>query len=78
MASERVSRRAFMKGSLVAGEAAALGLMSTQIVLYSLISLPGLLLGVYVGNRTFFRISEKVFGAILGGVLIVLSWGLIL
>jgi hypothetical protein len=37
-----------------------------------------LLLGVYVGNRTFFRISEKVFGAILGGVLILLSWGLIL
>lgn len=57
---------------------AALGLMSTQIVLYSLISLPGLLLGVYVGNRTFFRISEKVFGAILGAVLILLSWGLIL
>ena len=56
----------------------ALGLMSTQIVLYSLISLPGLLLGIYVGNRTFFRISEKVFGAILGGVLVLLSWGLIL
>ena len=45
---------------------------------YSLVSLPGLLLGVYVGNRTFFRISEKVFGTILGGVLILLSWGLIL
>jgi len=56
----------------------ALGLMSTQIVIYSLISLPGLLLGIYLGNRTFFRISEKVFGAILGGVLILLSWGLIL
>ena len=45
---------------------------------YSLVSLPGLLLGVYIGNRTFFRISEKVFGTILGGVLILLSWGLIL
>lgn len=56
----------------------ALGLMSTQIVLYSLISLPGLLLGIYLGNRTFFRISEKVFGTILGGFLILLSWGLIL
>ena len=55
-----------------------LGLMSTRIVLYSLISLPGLLLGIYLGNRTFFRISEKFFGAILGGVLILLSWGLIL
>jgi uncharacterized membrane protein YfcA len=47
-------------------------------VLYSLISLPGLLLGIYLGNRTFLRISEKVFGTILGGVLILLSWGLIL
>ena len=28
----------------------ALGLMSTRIILYSLVSLPGLLLGVYVGN----------------------------
>ncbi len=56
----------------------ALGLMSTRIVLYSLISLPGLLLGIYLGNRTFLQISEKVFGAILGGVLILLSWGLIL
>ena len=56
----------------------ALGLMDSQILLYSLISLPGLLMGIYIGNRTFFRISEKVFGTILGGVLIVLSWGLIL
>jgi uncharacterized protein len=56
----------------------ALGLMSSRIVLYSLISLPGLVLGIYLGNRTFFRISEKVFSAILGGVLILLSWGLIL
>jgi uncharacterized membrane protein YfcA len=56
----------------------ALGLMNSQILLYSLISLPGLLLGIYIGNRTFFRISEKIFATILGGVLIVLSWGLIL
>jgi uncharacterized membrane protein YfcA len=56
----------------------ALGLMSTRIVLYSLMSLPGLVLGIYLGNRTFLRISEKVFSAILGGVLILLCWGLIL
>lgn len=56
----------------------ALGLMSSQILLYSIIALPGLLLGIYIGNRSFFRISEKMFGTILGGVLIVLSWGLIL
>jgi len=57
---------------------ASLGLMNRQIILYALLSLPGLLLGIYLGNRTFFKISEKVFGTILGGVLIVLSWGLIL
>jgi uncharacterized membrane protein YfcA len=56
----------------------ALGLMSRQIVLYALFALPGLLLGIYFGDRTFFRISEKIFGTILGGVLIALSWGLIL
>jgi len=54
-----------------------LGLMNSQILLYSCISLPGLLLGVYIGNRTFFRISETIFGIVLGGVLIMLSWGLI-
>jgi uncharacterized protein len=56
----------------------SLGMMNSQIVLYALVSLPGLLLGIYFGNRTFFKISEKVFGTILGGVLILLSWGLIL
>ncbi len=56
----------------------ALGLMNSQILLYGMICLPGLLLGIYIGNRTFFRISEEIFGTILGGVLIALSWGLIL
>lgn len=56
----------------------ALGLMNSQILLYGMICLPGLLLGIYIGNRTFFRISEKIFGIVLGGVLIALSWGLIL
>ena len=55
-----------------------LGLMEVQILIYALIALPGLLLGIYFGNRTFFRISEKIFGTILGAVLILLSWGLIL
>jgi uncharacterized membrane protein YfcA len=56
----------------------ALGLMNSQILVYSMACLPGLLLGIYIGNRTFFRISEKIFGTILGGVLIALSCGLIL
>ena len=55
----------------------ALGLMSRQILIYALFALPGLLLGIYFGNVTFVRISEKIFGLILGGVLILLSWGLI-
>jgi len=56
----------------------ALGLMNRQILLYALFALPGLLLGIYFGNRTFFRISERIFGVVLGAVLILLSWGLIL
>ena len=55
-----------------------LGLMNSQIFLYAACALPGLLLGIYFGNRTFFRISEKIFGLVLGGILILLSWGLIL
>ena len=54
------------------------GLVDSQILIYALIALPGLLLGIYFGNRTFFRISEKIFGTILGAVLILLSWVLIL
>lgn len=34
-------------------------------------SVPGLLLGIVVGNRFFFRISEKVFSRIVGTVLVV-------
>ena len=60
------------------GTYAALGLMSRQILFYAMTALPGLLLGIYCGNRTFFRISEKIFGLVLGGVLVLLSWGLIL
>ena len=56
----------------------SLGLVDRQILIYALIALPGLLLGIYFGNRTFFRISEKIFGTILGAVLILVSWGLIL
>ena len=56
----------------------AVGLMSHQIWLYALIALPGLLLGIYIGNRTFFKISEKLFGMALGSILILLSWGLLL
>jgi len=55
-----------------------LGLVDSQILIYALIAVPGLLVGIYFGNRTFFRISEKIFGSILGAVLILLSWGLIL
>ena len=55
-----------------------LGLMNSQILVYSMICLPGLLRGIYIGNGTFFRISERIFGVVLGGVLILLSWGLIL
>jgi uncharacterized membrane protein YfcA len=56
----------------------AVGLMSRQIWLCALMALPGLLLGIYIGNRTFFKISEKIFGMALGSILILLSWGLLL
>ena len=37
----------------------SLGMMNRQIILYALLSLPGLLLGIYLGNRTFLKSRKK-------------------
>ncbi len=56
---------------------AVLGLIDLRMLWYAVTLLPGLFVGVWLGNRTFVRISEKWFGLLLGIFLISLSLGLI-
>jgi uncharacterized membrane protein YfcA len=49
------------------------GLVTTQVLLYVLSALPGLFLGIYLGNKVFFRISEAWFNRVAGLVLIIVA-----
>ncbi len=49
------------------------GLVTGQVLLYVFASLPGLLLGIYLGNKVFFRLSETWFNRVAGAVLIVVA-----
>ncbi|MGB6031383.1 MAG: sulfite exporter TauE/SafE family protein [Bacteroidota bacterium] len=56
------------------------GLVDQTVLLYYCVSLPGLLLGIYVGNKVFLSISEKVFSRAIGLILLaaglrLLLWG---
>jgi len=53
---------------------AGTGLVDQSVLLYYCLSLPGLLLGIYVGNKVFLSISEKTFSRVIG--LILLAAGL--
>jgi len=52
---------------------ASTGLVTGQVLLYVLAALPGLLLGIYLGNKVFFRLSETWFNRVAGVVLIVVA-----
>ncbi len=59
---------------------AGAGLVDQSVLIYYCISLPGLLLGIFVGNKIFLSISEKVFSRAIGIILFVagvrlLVWG---
>jgi len=49
------------------------GLVTTQVLLYVLSALPGLFLGIYLGNKVFFQLSEVWFNRVAGLVLIVVA-----
>ncbi len=51
----------------------ATGLMNMEVVKYVAVSIPGLLLGIYFGNRIFFKLSEDQFNRIVGVILIVIA-----
>ena len=53
------------------------GLFDKQVFIWGLLLLPSMALGIYLGNRTFHRISEIWFRRALGGFLVVVSVRLI-
>ena len=54
------------------------GMFDSQVVVWGVWMLPAMALGIWLGNRTFHRISEKVFRRTLGLFLIFVSVRLIL
>lgn len=50
-----------------------LGFVDLRVLGYAAVSLPGLLAGIYVGNKIFFTLSETLFSRIVGCVLLVVS-----
>ncbi len=53
------------------------GLLDKQVFIWGLTLIPSMAVGIYFGNRTFYRISETWFRRTLGGFLIVASVRLI-
>lgn len=54
------------------------GLLDKQVLIWGLLMIPSLFIGVWLGNRTFHRISESGFRRILGILLVFVSIRLIL
>lgn len=54
------------------------GLLDGRIMTWGLCMLPGMVLGIWLGNRTFHRISETVFRRTLGSFLVFVSLRLIM
>ena len=51
----------------------AAGMVDRQVMIYGLVSLPGLLLGVYLGNKALFKVSEVLFSRIVAVVLVAVA-----
>lgn len=50
-----------------------LGIVDLQVMKYVAFAVPGLFLGIFIGNRIFFKISEILFGRIVGAILIIIG-----
>lgn len=53
------------------------GLLDQQVFIWGLLLIPSMVVGIFLGNRTFRRISENGFRRVLGGFLVVVSIRLI-
>lgn len=54
------------------------GLFEQRVMVWGLLMLPAMFLGVWLGNRTFYHISENMFRRTLGLLLVFVSFRLIL
>lgn len=57
---------------------AAAGLLNSEIISIGLLMLPTMVLGIYLGNKAHFRISEQAFRRLLGVFLLIVSVRLLL
>lgn len=78
MFTKQVFRQALIRIFLVAAAVrviayAGLGMVDGTIVLYALAAMPGLFLGIWLGDRIFLKISETAFGRIVGAVLLLVA-----
>lgn len=78
MFTKTVFRQALIRIFLVAAVVrviaySGLGMVDGDILLYALSAMPGLFLGIWLGDRIFLKISEVVFGRIVGAVLLVVA-----
>ncbi len=51
----------------------SIDLVNWQVLKYVLVSLPGLALGLYTGNKIFFKLSELKFRRVVGIILVAVS-----
>ncbi|MCE5249173.1 sulfite exporter TauE/SafE family protein [bacterium] len=51
----------------------ASGLLNVKLAVYALYSLPGVVLGIVLGNRIFIALSERWFSRVVGVLLIIVS-----
>ena len=56
----------------------SVGLIHERLLIISLFSLPGIVLGIVFGNRIFQALSERSFSRVVGGVLVFVALWLIL
>lgn len=73
--AKRVFRQILVPVFLIAAVArsatyASIGLMDAQVFRCVGLALPGLVIGILLGNRIFLRLSEVVFSRIVGSVLV--------
>lgn len=51
----------------------SMGIVGWQVLKYVIVALPGLFLGLFVGNKIFFKLSELNFSRIVGAVLLAVA-----
>ena len=59
------------------GSYAMYGMIDSQVLLYVALSIPGQVLGLYLGTKLFLRISENHFSLIVGAILFAVSLKLV-